>query len=242
MLQELGLSETEARVYYAMLEIGPESVQNIAKKATISRTAAYEIIEALHGKGIASTFEKGKKNVFAAEDPNRLEDYFKNRLTSMKDQLSAFKTVVPELRLMQEGDKPRVRYYSGIPGLEALFRDIESLRVDELLEFVDGTQVFETLDEQTVLRLRSSAQYQRIPVRVLFRGEVKNPRPNTNYRMVKTESFKGIIWVYKNRVAFINMRGDIEVVIIESEAFAATQKALFELAWKAGESVRLKAA
>ena len=71
-LQNLGLSEKEAKIYLASLELGPETVQNIAKKAGINRPTTYLQIESLKEKGLISEFQRGKKTFYAPESPNRL--------------------------------------------------------------------------------------------------------------------------------------------------------------------------
>lgn len=233
VLQDLGLSETESRVYTAMLELGPESVQNIAKKSRVSRTAAYEIIGSLQYKGIASTFQKGKKKFFSAEDPDRLYDYFKVRMESMKGQLGTFKRLVPELRLLQGEDKPKVRYFSGEEGLHALFRDVTTLGTKELFEVANIDQVYENIDHSTLTSARENELLKSIPVKVLHLGLVRNPHPKGEYRTMP-DSFgdlSGLIWIYENRVAFMKFIGEIEVIIIESKVFSDTLRTLFQFGW-----------
>ena len=61
LLTELGLTPTETRVYLSSLKSGPTSVQEIAKRAKLSRTATYDVIAALQERGLMSTFDRGKK-------------------------------------------------------------------------------------------------------------------------------------------------------------------------------------
>lgn len=68
-LQNLGLSEKEAKVYTTSLELGPDTVQNIAKESGINRATTYVQIGTLKEKGLISEFEKGKKTYFVAESP-----------------------------------------------------------------------------------------------------------------------------------------------------------------------------
>ncbi|MDP2631545.1 MAG: helix-turn-helix domain-containing protein [Candidatus Uhrbacteria bacterium] len=233
VLIELGLSETESRVYLTMLELGSSSVQVIAKKAAVSRTAAYDIIATLQKKGLASTFEKGKKTLYTAEDPEKLDKYFKNRLDGMRGQLGALKQMVPELRVIQAGDRPRVRYFEGEEGILALFRDTQIVKAKELLEFANIDVVYSALDEKLLLALRSAEEYKKIPIKMLYTGELRNPNSKTAYRKLKDPvlDFEGDIWIYSNRIAFIKFLGDIEVVIVESQIFSNTMRALFMATW-----------
>ncbi|MEY4744239.1 MAG: hypothetical protein RL272_184, partial [Candidatus Parcubacteria bacterium] len=63
-LQKIGLSENEAKVYLAGLELGPSTAQMMAAKATVSRPTTYIMIESLIKRGLMSSFQKGKKRYF----------------------------------------------------------------------------------------------------------------------------------------------------------------------------------
>ena len=60
-LQKIGFSDKEAAVYLAGLELGQATILEIAKKAKIKRPTAYVIVEGFIERGLASSFEKGKK-------------------------------------------------------------------------------------------------------------------------------------------------------------------------------------
>ena len=49
-LQHLGLSDKEASVYMASLELGSDTVQEIAKRAEVKRANTYAVIEKLMSK------------------------------------------------------------------------------------------------------------------------------------------------------------------------------------------------
>jgi len=238
VLTKLGLTETETRTYLAMLQLGPESVQNIARKADVSRTAAYDLIESLQNKGLASSFQEGKKKLFSAEDPEKLDDYFKGRINEMDGQLGVLKRLMPELRVMSVGGgRPRVRFYTGEQGLQALFRDVASVNSKELLEVVNVETVRSQLDTAVLADLQRIEHFKRVPKRVLFRGVRDKGASDGTLRILKDDfgDFDGIIWLYADRVAMVNLLADIETVIIEQEVFAKTMNALFNAAWKHAE-------
>lgn len=232
-LTELGLTDTETRVYLSMLELGADSVQNIAKGAKISRTAAYEIIKALQAKGLASTFEKGKKTFFSAEDPDKLGDYFRNRVDRMKVQLGSLDRLLPELRVLKGGESAKVRFYTGEEGVRALFRDVGTVKATEILEVANLDVVYNYLNENLLLDLRKIEEFRTLKLKTLYRGTVRNPNPNAELREMG-EAFGNIdgnIWIYGARIAFVNLLGEMEVVIIENKVFAQVLSALFHAAW-----------
>src|SRR5437879_6580616 len=71
-LVEFGLSEKEAKVYLALLELELASVSEIAKTAAINRSSTYVVLESLKKKGLVSTSEDKKVQKYIAISPDML--------------------------------------------------------------------------------------------------------------------------------------------------------------------------
>ena len=122
------LSENEAKVYLAALELGESSVERIAKKARQNRTTTYHTISLLRNKGLLSVAKHGKKTVYVAEDPNKLK-------TGLEDKLQSLDALLPELRSIANAidRKPRVRFFGGFDGLREAALDSLSYPKQEIL-------------------------------------------------------------------------------------------------------------
>ncbi len=91
LLQKIGLSLNEARVYEALLHLGEVNVNKISIKSKVHRRNVYDSLNKLIEKGLASeTFVKGEK-VFKAIDPERLKEI-------IKEQESALDSFLPDMR------------------------------------------------------------------------------------------------------------------------------------------------
>ena len=77
LLTELGLTPTETRVYLSSLKSGPTLFRRSPSGAKLSRTATYDVIAALQERGLMSTFDRGKKKFFTAEEPERAVAYLR---------------------------------------------------------------------------------------------------------------------------------------------------------------------
>ena len=65
LIKDLGLEENEAKVYQALLELGPSTVSQITKKAGITRTFGYQILQKLSIHGFVNRVSgEGCKNSF----------------------------------------------------------------------------------------------------------------------------------------------------------------------------------
>ncbi len=231
----LGLSQSETNVYLASLKLGPTSVQDIAKKAKLSRTATYDSISALQGRGLMSSFERGKKKFFAAEDPERAVSYFKDSIDQMTSKLDDFSRAVPEMKMMTGGERPTVRFFEGREALFALFDDLAKVSPKELDEVSNMDDINEHLDLEYVKEVRKVVDPGKIKTRILHHGGLgREPRKDVEYCELLPDlgDFHGDIWIYGNRVAFVAFVGKVMAVIIESEPFADTARVLFKAAWR----------
>src|SRR3989344_2207802 len=79
VLQEFGLSNTEAKIYLALLELGKSKAGAITKKSTVNRTNVYDALERLIKKGLVSYVSENNKKVFGAVGPQRLQEILKDK-------------------------------------------------------------------------------------------------------------------------------------------------------------------
>ena len=121
-LEYLGLSEKEALIYMAALELGKAPVQKIAQKAGVNRATTYVIIEALSKKGLISNYTEGKKQFFCAEAPEKLSLLFREEVMEIQRRQEYLDKILPELKSLNASvkSKPVVRYYEGKAGLRAM--------------------------------------------------------------------------------------------------------------------------
>jgi sugar-specific transcriptional regulator TrmB len=232
LLTDLGLSDSEAKVYLASLELGPTSVQKIAKKADYSRTATYDIIDSLQEKSLMSSYEQGKKRFFAAEDPDNAVLHFKDRVEGLKSKLNKLENKLPEVEMMAGGDRPTVRFYEGEEAVMVPFHDVKNVNPDILYEVTDYAYVRENFNDDDLNKVRKHTEG--IPMKILYHGELTAPRPYQEYCQLlpDLDKFEGDIWIYADRVAFITFFGKTMTVLIESQPLADVTRVLFEAAWR----------
>ena len=235
LFTSLGLSPTETRVYLSSFELGPTSVQEIAKKARFSRTATYEAIGSLQERGLISTFARGKKRFFAAEEPERVVRHFKESMAQMTSRLDDLNQALPEMKMIAGGERPTVRFYEGREALFSLFSDLAQVNPKSMDEVSNMDDFYDKLDVTYVDELRKVLDPEKIHIRILHRGKMRRePRKHVEICELMPElgDFHGDIWLYGNRVAFVAFAGKVMAVIIESQPFADTARVLFEAAWR----------
>lgn len=119
MLAKAGLSDHEAAVYMAMLELGPTTVLKLARQSGVKRTTIYHVIESLKAKGLVSIEERGFKQMPVAENPSRLE-------RMLDEQKNALKSFFPELEALYSlrGNDSIIRYHTGVEGMRSAYDEL----------------------------------------------------------------------------------------------------------------------
>lgn len=239
-LKNIGLSDKEAKVYLAMLELGPAPVLEIAAKAGINRPTAYVQIEALKQRGLVSTVTKGKKQLFQAESPEQLEILVSRTVAETRRQKETLEEIMPELRTLFNtiGEKPQVRFFEGIEGLKRMQQDFLTTKGREILGIYSADDVY-ALFPNLNLEYSTLRQNKKIKSRSIYtssKGRISpesEPKRLRESRFVPDEQlpFSSDITIYDNKVAIASLRGKIVGAIIENQGIADSFRGLFELAW-----------
>jgi sugar-specific transcriptional regulator TrmB len=238
-LLELGLTDEEAKVYLACLEIngGPASV--IARKAGVHRVSCYHTIENLLEKRLLSQHTKNGVKYFSPEPPETLE-----KLAVEKVHLA--KKLLPELRTLQSSlaFKPKIRLYEGREGVERVFT--ESLQSSkEILGYTNLKAVTEFFPEffrsYTHERLSKGIKTRYLSPNTVDSVHVIDPFLPQKYDanlieilLVNKEQFpfSNEILIFGNTVGIVSLnRDELLGLLVESATFSETMKAVFDLAW-----------
>lgn len=239
-LEAFGLSEKEAAVYAAALELGPATADQLSKQATIKRSTTYVQIESLQKVGLMSSYEEGKKTFFAPESPQNLERLLERQQKELELKQSDLKKSLPDLTHLFEGagERPVVRFYQGKEG-------IITVREEMLLVKDKQTYVIFAADEMDMLfsETEKDAYTERriekeVKTKILY-SRLAGPftgDPSANserkYLGDMVNDFKSDIVIYDNKAAFFSMSGQVFAVVIESKKIARSLKLVFETLWK----------
>ena len=242
LLSRVGLLPSESKVYLSTLELGPSTVQHIAEKAKISRTAAYEAIELLQKRGLMSSSLSGKKRLYVAEDPHRIVSYLKGEQQKFAATLSDIEAQVSTLHLISGGIKPTVKVYEGEEALPAYFDHVAQVKPKRMDEVTNYDDVYAAFDKETIIKARTTYDWGKLEsYRILHRGVPRNPRPGVEFHELTDAfgDFHGNISVYDSFITFVTYTGHPVVVILESETIANTMRTMFNAAWSSSKQSKL---
>jgi sugar-specific transcriptional regulator TrmB len=132
-LKKLGLKEKEVKVYLAGLELGPNSIKNIAEKVKIPRPTVYEIVKKLEEKGLFVETKKGKKRVFVAQSPSQILRFLRIKKREIEEKEREFTRIVSILEAKYSREKEGIRIFQGKEGKKAIIEILSLSPTPEIL-------------------------------------------------------------------------------------------------------------
>ncbi len=126
LIAEAGLTEGEAKVYLALLELGVSTVGPIIEKSKVARSFAYNILNGLINKGLASYVTRDRTKYYQAAEPSRLLDYMEKRKEALERSKSELEKLMPGLKALQtEVPRTEISVYEGFRGIQTAFEHYE---------------------------------------------------------------------------------------------------------------------
>ena len=121
LLEEIGLTQNETKVYLALNELGTSTIGPIVNKAGISNSKIYIILERLIQKGLVSHILINNIKNYKTADPNRLIDFLEEKKKKVELQENKIKNILPQLLSAQKrGVKDKqVEVYEGFNGIKS---------------------------------------------------------------------------------------------------------------------------
>jgi len=117
-LSEAGLTEGEAKVYLALLELGSSTSGPIVEKSGVARSIVYQILERLSQKGLVSHVVKEKTRYFQAAQPDRILEYVGEQQRQLEESKRKLEEILPKLSSLQQSAKEsEVQVFFGFRGM-----------------------------------------------------------------------------------------------------------------------------
>lgn len=236
----LGLSEKEARVYVALLELGPSTMLEIAARAGVNRPTAYFQIESLKKRGLVSTLKKGKKVLFSAESPEQLQNLLDQEKRSFEEKKGVFLSVLPDLQTLFNliGEKPEVRFFEGKEGLLRMQKEFLSSKTKEILSISSVDDVFSIFPEHS--DTYAPARVKRgIRAKLIYTSKRGSFLKESDGRLLRESKFipkeklpySVDLTIYNHKIAVAALKGKLSGTIIEDKEIADSFRALFNFIW-----------
>ena len=241
ILQELGLTQREIKVYLALLELGLTTTGPIIKRSEVPNSKIYEVLESLQNKGLVSWIIKGKTKYFQASNPKQL-------LTLLKDKQRKIEEILPELEMKQKlsQSKKSVELFEGVKAiksmLQGLIQDIKkgedwygfatgisstNKEVEEFYEWWGWLKFNVKLKDHLLVSSFNKKEFE-----ASLRDEDKKAMKKLGILRFSNVSFPGDTAIFRDYVMIFNWDGIPTATLITNESLAKEYKDFFLGIWK----------
>jgi sugar-specific transcriptional regulator TrmB len=241
-LRALGLSEKEARVYLALLEMGKVSAYSVAMKSGLKKPTTYVVLGDLVEKGFVTKLPRARKQLYVARPPKEV-------YATAEEVLKRAKAVLPELMSMANNENASVKtmFFEGVAGLrQSLWYKMDELSDTEYVAFfasaVDASndliELFHEWNNEVTKRgISARAVVPDHPSLDEFRAlDVEH---NRKVKVVPYDTYSANISIdANNQFVRIQMFKEKQAVIIDNPSVARTVKQIFEMVWSSLPDVR----
>lgn len=231
VLQNIGLSKNESRVYLVLLELGLSTANQISAKSKVYRRNVYDSLEKLIEKGLVSEILYSKRRYFKAVHPSQLKDI-------LKEKEKGIDTIMPDLISKFESIKTseETHIFKGINGLKSILSDILKEKKTLYLIGAKGKwwdprlKYFLPHFEKERLKLK-------IKLKSIFDYEAKG-HPATKLKLSENKflpkkfSSPTHIWIYGDKVITLYWGEEPLAVMIKSKKITEGFKKYFYFIWE----------
>ncbi|MCI0619464.1 BlaI/MecI/CopY family transcriptional regulator [Candidatus Wolfebacteria bacterium] len=239
-IKALGLSDMEAEVYLAALELGEGTMQALAKKSGVNRSTIYTFIDELKERGFITETKRGKRRLYVATNPERLVQMQKVRTGELERAL-------PELLAIHNSarNKPRVTFYEGVEGIKEIHADMltaeQEIQAYEDLEGLKNNLPASFFEQFPKERMRRGILYRSISrdsetARVFVKNNIGFLRET---KLIITEPLNIEVSIYGDKVALMSLTSNPPFgVLIQDKNIAQVQRIMWQELWnRLGEKI-----
>ena len=238
VIEQIGYSPNEAKVYIASLQLGAAHISAIASTAKLPRSNAQVCADKLHKNGLMNFYVQRRYKFWVSENPEKL-------LYQLEEHRKNVEAAIPRLSALQNGSKSDiaatiVKVFTDYSKAKFIFDDILAEKRPLLVIFPRDC-FFDVFAKQLVWRNFEKSRVERnLHMRALAvateQGEALLDNQEENLRRVwllpSGMHIKTATFIYGNKVALILCNGTKPTsLLIEDSSMSETQAELFEELW-----------
>lgn len=252
LLESMGLSEKEARMYLSLLQSGTRATSFLARRCGLNRGTGYVVLHSLWAKGFALKSVKQNLQYFTAVEPRHLPDLLEAKQRDLEQV---------KLRLQQSmGDfaallnpsttKPKIQFFDGVEGARRVLLGTLSSKDKVLRAFLSIADIADAVggdffDHYTTQRVKKGFTLHALRTRekdklAMERSNIfaKRFAPSVAQRryiryLSEDLAFPMTMYLYDHTIAAISSASERFALLIESREMAEMQKKIFMLLWNA---------
>jgi sugar-specific transcriptional regulator TrmB len=225
-LKEAGLTENEAKVYLALVELGPSLAGKISRRTGLHRRTVYDTTEMLIQKGLVGYILENNRRLFQASNPERLREMINEK---QKIITSTVGELIGKFNAVKE--KEETNFYKGKEGLKTVFED--QLNYKEILILGASPRAYEILEFYFIWYDRTR-KAKKIKNKIIATDRKIKRIASAEIRYLPEKYSNPVAMnIYGDKVAIILWAKEKPMaIVIKNEEIAKGYRNYFDLMWK----------
>lgn len=235
VLEQLGYTRNEARIYLAALGVEEATVAELARRANLPRSSAQATLLGMRAKGLMQYYTRRRRRFWAAENPDRL-------LLALREREAMLRSMIPELKAKRreaELGRPTVRAFYGADEIRLILDDMVEtghnilgiVPWEEWRALFGDTFITEFIarrrQRMLSIRLLTPRTAFSVAMRTRDTDELRTTRFWPADTMITNSNF-----IYGDKIAIVTLNKTTPMgTVIEDPDVAHTMRVLFECLW-----------
>ena len=235
VIERLGYTPNEAKVYLAALSLCECHISDVAAKTKLPRTSAQAAVDKLHEDGLMDFYIHRRYKYWVAANPERL-------LTRLREREEAVRLAMPELAALRRTSdgKPSVNVFLGVEEIKLIYDDMLATKqpILGIVPWEDWIRLvgMEFMTDFIASRGRHFLHIRPItpktPVTIALKSrdakELRDTRYAPHDARINTTTF-----IYGKKVAIVSLNKQLPTaVVIDDADIRDTLSVFFEELWE----------
>ncbi len=232
ILEDIGFTRAEIKVYLALLELGSSSAGPLLDKTGLQNSVVHMTLHSLIEKGFVSFVKEGRRNQYQPVNPRHITEY-------LNEKKERFEELLPELLAKQHLSqaKPEIITFRGIRGVRELLLELLDAGGSEHHTF-GSTKESLMLGEAWWVSYHKMRAKKGISAKLLFnaslqdwKAETRYPKAEVRYTQAGFEPLTETI-IRNDKIGIILWTEKPLGVLIHQHTAAASYDQFFTMLWK----------
>lgn len=244
--KKLNLTESEANLYFTLLESGQLNARTLAQKLGIKRTTTYNYIDHLMDRGFIVKTVSGSHPLFVANPPEEILPFV---LDQKSEEVKGMQTLLPhiinEMETLlpvkaQSASDADIKFYKGIINARKIYQ--EALQAKEVRSYIRIDKEEPLFPSNASVFAEAFKKNKNLKIwEIIY--DVDSATPSKESRSQKDRYFYKYmpkskklssedILLYDEKVAIVNFRGGRTNIVLHSPDLFNNMKEIFDFLWE----------
>lgn len=240
LLEEVGLTKSEAKIYMTLIRYGPLTAGRIVTLSKQHISVTYAALQRLAEKGYVSHIRKGKFEEYSVMDPEVFLDKLKETIQSLEPRISAWRKYTESAK-----DRTTVEVFEGIKGLTNMVNQTlktakkgdywRSFTLGEENKLPDVLPFFKKVNEKRIrLGLKTRLVCNKAYKDAMYSFGDSHHLSTSNLRFVDFEFPQGVI-IFQDNIIFFSWMREPKAIHIKDKKISEQYAKFFDKLYATGE-------